>query len=48
MPSGSTNTIGTPLLFDPDRFYGVCFDHELAILQHYVFDPLLVKKSDLE
>lgn len=48
MPVGSTNSIGAPLLYDPDRFYGFCFDHELAILQHYVFDPLLIKKSDLE
>ena len=48
MPSGSTNTIGTPLLFDPDRFYGVCFDNELAILQQYVFGPLLINKSELQ
>ncbi len=48
MPPGSKNAIGMPLLFDPDRFYGVCFDNEIAILQHFVFDPLLVKKSDLE
>ena len=48
MPPGSTNSIGTNLLYDPDRFYGFCFDNELAILQHYVFSPLLIKKSDLE
>ena len=48
MPPGSTNSIGAPLLYDPDRFYGFCFDNELATLQHYVFEPLLKIKSDLE
>lgn len=48
MPSGSTNAIGTPLLFDPDRFYGICFENELTTLQQYVFEPLLIKKSNLQ
>ncbi|MBI35113.1 MAG: hypothetical protein CMP67_07095 [Flavobacteriales bacterium] len=48
MPPGSKNSIGMPLTFDPDRFYGFCFENELAILQHYVFEPLLITKSDLE
>tara|TARA_B100001173_G_scaffold216558_1_gene187067 strand:+ start:120 stop:1169 length:1050 start_codon:yes stop_codon:yes gene_type:complete len=48
MPFGSTNSIGLPMAFDPDRFYGICFNNELTTLQYFVFDPLLIKKSDLE
>ena len=48
MASGSTNAIGLPLYFDPDRFYGICFENELTTLQHFVFEPLLIKKSDLQ
>lgn len=42
MPKGSKNAIGLPLLYDPDRFYGICFNNELCYLQYYVFDPLIV------
>tara|TARA_Y100000766_G_scaffold162440_1_gene139533 strand:+ start:7217 stop:8224 length:1008 start_codon:yes stop_codon:yes gene_type:complete len=48
LPNGSKNTIGSPLIFDPDRFYGFCFENELTTLQHYVFDPLLIKSTDLQ
>ena len=48
MPSGSTNAIGAPINIDPDRFYGICFENELTTLQQYVFDPLLIKKCDLQ
>jgi hypothetical protein len=48
MPTGSVNSIGAPLILDPDRFYGLCFENELTTLQHYVFEPLLIQKSDLE
>jgi len=48
LPDGSKNTIGSPLIFDPDRFYGFCFENELTTLQHYVFDPLLIKSTDLQ
>lgn len=42
MPLGAKNAAGIPLFFDPDRFYGICFDNELSVLQYYVFDPLIV------
>lgn len=42
MPPGAKNAAGIPLFFDPDRFYGICFDNELSVLQYYVFDPLIV------
>lgn len=48
MPKGSTNSIGLPIFFDPDRFYGVCLNDELAILQHYVFQSIIIKKEMLE
>lgn len=48
LPFGSKNTIGSPLIFDPDRFYGICFENELTTIQHYVFDPLLIKITDLQ
>lgn len=48
MPAGSTNAIGLPLLYDPDRFYGRVFNGEIGILQYFVFDPLLVNKTDLQ
>lgn len=43
MPKGSTNALGLHLKFDPDRFYGACFNEDFCILQHYVFDPILAK-----
>ena len=46
MPKGSTNALGLPLKFDPDRFYGACFNKDFCILQHYVFDPILTKYED--
>ena len=46
MPKGSTNALGLPLKFDPDRFYGACFNEDFCILQHYVFDPILTKYED--
>ena len=46
MPIGSTNALGLPLKFDPDRFYGACFNKDFCILQHYVFDPILTKYED--
>lgn len=48
LPVGSTNSIGVPIFYDPDRFYGICFNNELGSLQHYVFEPLLTVKSKLE
>ena len=48
MPKGSKNTIGLPIFFDPDRFYGICLDNELAILQHYVFQSIIIKREVLE
>lgn len=48
MPVGSTNSIGIPILYDPDRFYGKIFNGDLGVLQYFVFDPLLVSKTDLQ
>lgn len=48
LPAGSTNSIGLPIFYDPDRFYGVCFDNELSSLQYYVFEPILTTKAKLE
>ena len=48
MPKGSKNAIGLPLLLDPDRFFGFCLTNELAILQHYVFQSILVNRKSLE
>lgn len=44
---GELNAVGEQLEFDADKFYGFCFQKkELAILQYFVFDPLLWKASD--
>jgi hypothetical protein len=48
MIKGSTNSIGLPIFFDPDRFYGICLNKELAILQHYVFQSIIIKKEMLK
>ena len=48
MPVGSTNSIGLPLLYDPDRFYGRVFNREIGILQYFVFDPILINKTELQ
>lgn len=46
---GEVNAIGQPLQFDPDKLYGICFNgEELAILQYFVFGPLLKTASDFE
>lgn len=41
LPDGSKNSAGLPLLYDPDRFHGICFNGELAVFQYFVFDQLL-------
>lgn len=46
---GETNAIGEPLKYDPDKLYGVCFEgEELAILQYFVFSPLLKTAQEFE
>lgn len=46
---GELNAIGQPLQFDPDKLYGVCFNgDELAILQYFVFSPLLKTAQDFQ
>lgn len=48
MPPGTTNSIGLPMYFDPDRFYAEIFNDELGVLQYFVFDPLLLNKSNFQ
>lgn len=46
LPEGSTNITGNPIVFDPERLYGIVNGKDLVMAQYFVFGPLMRYASE--